>query len=111
MATVACACPTSLRFRQRSSGWVSIGGTMAQVLLIILGTVAVGAIVASVVQSFALMWITHHQHDAERLERASVRAHELELRRAEDERRLRDARLDRLRRDARELTRALFDLE
>lgn len=84
---------------------------MAQVLLIILGTVAIGAIVASIVQSFASMWITHRQQDADRLERTSVRAHELELRRLEDERRLRDARLDRLRKDGRELTMALFDLE
>lgn len=84
---------------------------MAQVLLIVLGTVAIGAIAASMVQSFASMWITHRQQDAERLERASVRAHELELQRLEDERRLRDARLDRLRKDGRELTMALFDLE
>jgi len=82
-----------------------------QDLLTVLGIVAIGAIVAGVVQSFASMWIARHQQAAERAERAAARAHELELRRWEDEQRLREARMARLREDGRELTMALFDLQ
>jgi len=82
-----------------------------QELLTVLGIVAIGAIVAGVVQSFASMWIARHQQAAERAERAAARAHELELRRWEDEQRLRETRMARLREDGRELTMALFDLQ
>jgi len=82
-----------------------------QDLLTVLGIVAIGAIVAGVVQSFASMWIARHQQAAERAERAAARAHELELRRWEDEQRLRETRMARLREDGRELTMALFDLQ
>ncbi|HKA48923.1 MAG TPA: hypothetical protein VKK19_04950 [Candidatus Dormibacteraeota bacterium] len=82
-----------------------------QDLLTVLGIVAIGAIVAGVIQSFASMWIARHQHAAERVERAAARAHELELRRWEDDQRLREARMARLREDGRELTMALFDLQ
>jgi len=82
-----------------------------QDLLTVLGIVAIGAIVAGVIQSFASMWITRHQQTAERVERAAARAHELQLRRWEDEQRLREARMGRLREDGRELTMALFDLQ
>jgi hypothetical protein len=82
-----------------------------QDLLTILGIVAIGAIVASVIQSIASVWIARQQHRLERLERAAARVHELDLRRWEDERQLRDGRLDRLRKDGRELTMALFDLQ
>lgn len=82
-----------------------------QDLLTVLGIVAIGAIVAGVIQSFASMWITRHQQAAERLQRAADRAHELELRRWEVEQRLREARTALLREDGRELTMALFDLQ
>jgi hypothetical protein len=82
-----------------------------QDLLTVLGIVAIGAIVAGTIQSFASMWITRHQQAAERVERAEARAHELELRRWEDEQRLREARMAHLREDGRELTMALFDLQ
>ena len=80
-------------------------------LLTVLGIVAIGAIVASLIQSFASMWIARRQQVAEHIERAAARAHELELRRWEDDRRLREGRIDRLREDGRELTMALFDLQ
>jgi len=82
-----------------------------QDLLTVLGVVAIGAIVASLIQSFASMWVARHQQTTERVERAAARAHELELRHWEEDRRLREARIDRLRKDGRELTMALFDLQ
>jgi hypothetical protein len=84
---------------------------LSNAVLTILGIVGIGAIVASVVQSFSTAWVAGEQRRAERLERVATRAHELEQERREDERQLRDARLGRLRDDARELTQALFDLQ
>lgn len=80
---------------------------------------AVNAIAAALVGGFVGGLLTsainvvaawrQRRHDAE--ERQKQRVHDLEVHALEDARRLRDARVERLREDATELTRALFDLE